>query len=124
MPSFAVQDVCVNWLMNFCGSSALAGAVNATPIISKTHSGFGEIWTRAARPRLRPDRPAELIISSRTQPCEPTRQNWPLLTRTLSDFRLRLPTFGLVYECLMRLISLAGIDSGLSSCTGLLQRKR
>src|SRR5882757_9997820 len=100
MPSFAVQDVCVNWLMNFCGSSALAGAVNATLIISKTHSDFGEIWSRAGRPQLRPDRPMELIISSVPSPASELDRVGPFFrlthsrhglwaqpsTRTLSDF--------------------------------------
>src|SRR6266481_9120390 len=48
-PSFAVQEVCVNWLISFCGSSALAGIANTRPIITmKAHRGFGTIKPRAA----------------------------------------------------------------------------
>src|ERR1700675_1269421 len=58
-PSFAVHDVCVNWLIRFCGSSALAGIVNTMPIrriIRRAQRGFGATKPRAAGRARPPDR--------------------------------------------------------------------
>src|SRR5260370_10790106 len=51
-PSFAVHDVWVNWLISFCGSSALTGIANTIPIIRRAQSFFGGTKPRASAGRF------------------------------------------------------------------------